>query len=150
LLRDRVFWDLILRCCIDGSQNFGDIIVLWNIINQKAQQSQYAADIYTHSMCSVQFCIPIKGGRHFEHEHKHTHTYIKHAIINKLNTGYHANVLFIFWGSKSSKTGNGNVWITRNWNQKFMKTHLRMSSINYNLMQTDSYLSHTHCIYLNM
>jgi hypothetical protein len=28
LLRDRVFWDLILRCCIDGSQNFGDIIVL--------------------------------------------------------------------------------------------------------------------------
>ena len=45
LLRNHVFWDLILRCCIDGSQNFGGIMVLCNIMNQKAQQSQCATDI---------------------------------------------------------------------------------------------------------
>ena len=84
-------------------------------------------------MCSVQFHIHTKGDKYFGHKHTHTHN-IKHAIINTHNNGYHGNILFIFCGSRSSKTWNGNIWITQNWNQKFMKTHLRMSSINDNLI----------------
>ena len=82
-------------------------------------------------MCSVQFYIHTKGDRYFEHKHTHN---IKHAIINTHNNGYHGNILSIFCGSKSSKTWNGNIWITQNWNQKFTKTHLWMSSINDNLI----------------
>ena len=44
LLKYHVFWGLI-HCHINGSQNFGLIMVLWNIINQKAQMSQCAMDI---------------------------------------------------------------------------------------------------------